>query len=118
MIIAEATSRGVLPLRVMIDNLEFFHIKAQELTGEIMSRLKSSLQVDEELLKLMNSLVNIRMQAQQCAEGAAPYMHPKLANIMLSDDPDNPTATKNIFVLGDNLDEATKAYLKLVGADE
>ena len=91
----EAT--GETPLDIMIDNMLFWHRSAQNIGARFREMLEvdlngeadgktPALSPDEkrEAIGLLKQLSFARAQSQECAEGAARYMHPALSAIAVS----------------------------------
>ncbi len=81
-IAAKALADGVTPAEVMLDNMRFFHEKADVLQTAVVTKLsKKSLKSEEamELLTEFKELGENRMKAQSCAVDAAPYFHARLS---------------------------------------
>lgn len=77
------------PLRVMLDNMMFWHNQSAALADEIqigIDAMKAGT-ADEELLKvtdkLLSKFIAARQNAQSCAVDAAPYVHPKLQSVTI-----------------------------------
>lgn len=78
----KALQKGVAPIEVMLENMRFFHQKADVLQTAVVTKLsKKSLKSEEamELLLEFKELGANRMKAQSCAVDAAPYVHPRLS---------------------------------------
>jgi hypothetical protein len=86
----------ITPLEVMLQNMEFAHNKGQEVLEKIM--LSNLTEADGSPVDVLKALMNFRGMAQECAKDAAPYVHPKLAAIEHSSDPDNPLFPTRIEV--------------------
>jgi predicted ATPase len=106
----DATDKaGVTPIEVMAFNLKFWYEAASSLTD----RVKEFLQDNDpknlgdnapELIKELNANIKnmlfARERAQECAVDMAPYRHPRLANVEMtqrfaneSSEPDKPKIT-------------------------
>lgn len=74
--VAEYTSgrEGLQPLDIMLENMRFAHEKGGEVLGKI-------LEGDGANMDSLKELIRFRQIAQDCANQAAPYVHPKLAAI-------------------------------------
>ena len=74
-----------MPVEVMLDNMRWAQARAQAVADEIaeVERMTGKT-ADSALYKL---LLGLRGMAQQCAEGAAPYLHPRLAAVANLDPP-------------------------------
>lgn len=95
--IAQKISRdgtGVFPLDVMLDNMQFYHGTAKMLAERINALLNNDPDLGEEIpllseykmeadnpLSLFHLMMRFRKAAQDSAVDAAPYMHPKLAQV-------------------------------------
>lgn len=78
----EALVSGCSPLEVMLNNMRFFHEKADVLQTAVVTKLsKKSLKSEEamELLEEFKELGENRMKAQSCAVDAAPFVHARLS---------------------------------------
>lgn len=84
-IIAVASAQGISPLEVMLDNMRFAHAQAAELLTKVATG-------NEPLDANLEDILKLRSVAQSCASDAAPYLHPRLANVQHSGDADNPIA--------------------------
>lgn len=82
-VIDEAKAKGVLPLDVMLDNMNFYHSSAEQMMLDLKQRAFNVEDEDErhELIKAINNLLVFRDKAEGCAVDAAPYLHSKLAQI-------------------------------------
>jgi hypothetical protein len=99
--VAATKEVGRTPIQVMARNMAFWDDAAESLTGKIISILEAVedgvAAADEKLLNDINTNIKkmliARDQSQRCAEGMAPYRHPRLANIEVhagfSDEPDS-----------------------------
>lgn len=86
-IAAKALASGVTPIEVMLENMRFFHQKADVLQTAVVAKLgKKSLKSDEamELLEEFKELGANRMKAQSCAVDAAPFVHARLSATQIS----------------------------------
>ncbi len=93
-----AMATGKSPLDVMLDNMRHFQqvaldaeaviegLTIQEITGE---QLKPEDQF-KALLAQVKKAAGFRQMAHECARDAAPFLHPRLANIQHQGDPNNP----------------------------
>lgn len=89
----DALQAGVMPIEVMLSNMRFYHGEAGKLIVELQEK-KQVLEEEEvvedqvealrDLAQVFAKLSNTRMLAQQCAVEAAPYCHPKLANVRVA----------------------------------
>ena len=85
----EAT--GETMLDIMVDNALFWHRSAQNMGDQIKDLLEeaaaSGSGLDEDVAKdlagILKNFTFARDRSQACAEGAAPYMHAKLASITM-----------------------------------
>lgn len=89
--IAVALERNVSPLEVLLEQMYWYRDQAQNLTEKI-----SELAVDitdpgalREFLKMMNEMWQFRQQARVCASEAAPYIHSRLASVVVTDEKNN-----------------------------
>jgi hypothetical protein len=84
---------GITPAQVMAENLRFWYDVSTSLTDKIEKALASltpeDVREEPELLRqLNNNLKNMliaRERAQECAVDMAPYRHPRLANIEVTE---------------------------------
>ena len=86
-IAAKALADGVTPAEVMLDNMRFFHEKADVLQTAVVTKLQSKKLNSEEAMELLTEFKELgenRMRAQSCAVDAAPYFHPRLSATQLS----------------------------------
>lgn len=78
----EAIAAGITPIEVMLDNMRFYHEKADVLLTAIVAGVKGEGKKKVppmELLEMMKEIGSFREKAQGCAVDAAPYCHPKLS---------------------------------------
>lgn len=69
---------GLSPLDVMLDNMRFAH----EGAGRALETLAKIDEADPiEKFNAYKEMLNLRTMAQDAAKDAAPYMHPRLANV-------------------------------------
>lgn len=76
-----AAATGMTPLQVMLENMEFAHRKADDILAKIVAgEVDPELEVDgrDPRIEALKQLLGFRKMAQDCAQGAAPYMHPRL----------------------------------------
>lgn len=75
------------PLKIMLDNMMFWHNQSEALAGQIQASLEemragaASEELIQKFEKSMKHFVDARQNAQSCAVDAAPYVHPKLASV-------------------------------------
>lgn len=108
-IAAQALEAGVTPLEVMLENMRFYHQKADVLQTAVLAKVaKVSLKSKEalELLEEFKELGENRMKAQSCAVDAAPYVHPRLSATQVSGE------------ITHKHEEAEKAFKTIEGALE
>jgi hypothetical protein len=88
---AAVAASGITPLEVMLDNMRFAHQRAGELLAALLADVEAG-EVKERaaLIDAFKPIQALRQTAQDCARGAANYVHPKLANLQHGSDPDNP----------------------------
>ena len=98
---------GTSPLGVMLANLTFYHNSAVALTEKLM--LVADLLTPEKIAEGGEDM----MQAQTCAVDAAPYVHPKLASIEFTGNPDKPIEHVHKLM---SPKEAAQAYLQSLDA--
>jgi hypothetical protein len=72
---------GKTPLDVMLRNMRYYDDKAEKAMRWVESRMEDSKTKAPEVLALLQEMSEYRMKAQKCACEAAPFVHPKLANI-------------------------------------
>lgn len=75
---------GDTPLDVMLKNMRRAQAEAEEADRIFDERLKAAVNGEkpfEGMLAEVKRLVGLRAFAQTCAKDAAPYVHPKLANV-------------------------------------
>lgn len=103
---------GVVPLQVMVENMRFAHQVATELLASIQdmmvkgqtsrSNIDSNGEKKEEtLIDLYKAMLRMRSTAQSFAVDAAPYMHPRLAQVEIRGDESSPiyvTEIKRIVI--------------------
>lgn len=80
---AQVAAAGATPLDVMLENMRMFHDKAR-------AHLKAMLDAGTEKPEGFDALAAMQRcydMAQTAAKDAAPYIHPKLANIELGNKP-------------------------------
>lgn len=96
-----ALASGLSPLEIMVDNMRHFQQVALDaeatlegLTAEEFSEQVSADASPEEQFKFLLAQVKktagFRQMAQDAARDAAPYIHPKLASVQHTGDPDKP----------------------------
>lgn len=80
----EAAQRGMMPLEVMLDNMRFHYTEATEFMQRLIDRASEAGPIEPKELKgLLSYLEGVRSKAQDCARDAAPYLHPRLANVQV-----------------------------------
>jgi hypothetical protein len=84
----EIASSDQAPLKIMLDNMMFWHRQSQSLEQQIQVVLEDiSVGASEELLDkakdLLKGFLSARANAQSCAVDAAPYVHPKLQSVTI-----------------------------------
>jgi len=94
----QAAKEGKTPLEVMLDNMRHFQNVA--LSAEAVIESLSAEQAElgdmtpeaqfKKLLAEVKKAAGFRQMAHECARDAAPYVHPKLAAVELSGNPDKP----------------------------
>lgn len=83
----KAIEDGVHPLEVMLENMRFFHEKADVLQTAVVTKLNKKTLNNEDAMKLLIEFQELganRMKAQACAVDAAPYVHPRLSATNIS----------------------------------
>ena len=92
-VIQEAADDGVLPLKVMLDNLRFYTKKADELIALLIEQGVGAMPDDEAsedgappgILEAIGQVVGLRKLAGEEAARAAPYCHPRQGNALDED---------------------------------
>lgn len=79
----EAIAAGVTPLEVMLNNMRFYHEKADVLLTAILSGVKNG-KKSLEMLAMLKELGSFKNLAQSCAADAAPYVHARLSASQIS----------------------------------
>ena len=74
----EAILDGITPVEVMLENMRFYHEKADVLLTAIVAGVKGN-KKSMELLAALKELGSFKDKAQTCAVDAAPYCHPRLS---------------------------------------
>lgn len=109
-IAAKALAAGITPAEVMLENMRFFHEKADVLQTAVITKIgKKKLDSEEamELLTEFKELGENRMKAQSCAVDAAPYFHSRLSNV---------TADVNVSVKVEEAEAAFKVIENILDA--
>lgn len=83
---------GLSPMAVMLANMKFAY--EQALALQMMKPTKDK----KEQLSRDNRVIMYRGIAQEAAKDAAPYLYPRLANVALGNDPDNPIQQPDIQI--------------------
>lgn len=76
----DAIAAGITPLEVMLENMRFYHEKADVLQTAVVAKVSKKKLSDEEAMKLLLEFQDMganRLKAQACAVDAAPYCHPR-----------------------------------------
>lgn len=95
----ELSAKGETPLDVMIDNMNFWRGRANDLTETMKTRLEDLSKFDisnpkqraafieaiREFNKAATYMIAAREKAQSCAVDAAPYVHPRLTAVAVKD---------------------------------
>ena len=103
-IVAEAIDAGCpMPLSVMLENLDYWH-------GEALTLGSSNDPSDRALGRIARS------QAQRCAVEAAPFVHPRLQNTVLSGDEDGGPIKGRVYDINRLTDEQVTKLLEAVDA--
>lgn len=91
-LIAKARERGVTPLEVMLQNMDFWNDQAEGMIKQLKDLAVDVTDVEclKELFGLIAKISDFRMKAQSCAVDAAPYMHPRLASVTVQGDANKP----------------------------
>lgn len=93
---ALVTASGATPLDIMIKNMRIADAMADAAEKAAITFAREALsQLDgQELLNALiaegKKIIGLRSFAQDCARDAAPYVHPKLAQLTHKGDQDNP----------------------------
>jgi hypothetical protein len=108
---------AAMPVEVMLDNMRWAQLRAQAVADKIAEvESETGRTADPALYKLM---MGFRGMAQQCAEGAAPYLHPRLAAVANLDPPneDRPQTPDELvdFVLR-QIDGSTRGLAGVLAA--
>ncbi len=75
---AKLPDEETTPLKVMLENMDFYHRKAADLGFDLLAALKDRGATPDQLLKFYAQFSKMRDKAQGAATDAAPYCHPKL----------------------------------------
>lgn len=75
---AKLPDEELTPLKVMLENMDFYHRKAADLGFELLEAMKDRGATPDQLLKFYGQFSKMRDKAQGAATDAAPYCHPKL----------------------------------------
>lgn len=92
---------GVVPLQVMIENMRFAHSAATDLLVTIKAMMADGVtstvrigadgvEIVDSILDVYKAMMRMRNVAQGYAVEAAPYMHPKLAQVEIRGDESSP----------------------------
>lgn len=88
----ELSKSGETPLDVMIENMLFWHRHSKHIETLLADIAAQKTLKDEdkiaELQKMLRQFLSARENAQKCAVDAAPYMHARLQNVTVQEDPD------------------------------
>lgn len=79
----EAIQAGVIPLEVMLDNMRFYHEKAQELLQKFLDDVERK-KLKENHVEALLKLYEYRDKSQKCAVDAAPYVHSRLSSVTVT----------------------------------
>ena len=79
----KALMEGIKPIEVMLDNMRFFHGRAEILLDQVVEKLNGHAQ-DPEIVGMLVKLYDYRSRSQSCASDAAPYVHPRLSAIAVA----------------------------------
>jgi hypothetical protein len=100
----EVWDTGNAPLDVMLRNMMFFHDHAENLKDRIMTLLDEAQSARaagnaegpdlDKLQQLVKNHLEARMNSQECAKDAAPYVHPRLSAITVK-----PATTEEVIVI-------------------
>lgn len=99
-----------LPLAVMLENMNRFRDMALEAEGTI-ALMQSASRGDDEILA-HRELANVaRIRAQECAKDAANFMHPKLAQVQVSGDSEEPVVVLHAHAVLDRIRDRSESDL-------
>lgn len=79
----QALMHGAKPIEVMLDNMRFFHGRAEILLDQVVEKLNGHAQ-DPAIVEMLIKLYDFRTHSQKCASDAAPYVHPRLSAIAVA----------------------------------
>jgi hypothetical protein len=99
----ELADKNETPLDVMVDNMNFWRKRANELTDVMQEKLNNLVEMPitnkeeqdafvkamQEFNKIAAHMIAARAQAQSCAVDAAPYVHPKLTSVAIKNPQQN-----------------------------
>lgn len=112
---------GVTPILVMLRNMKYYYDRAESFSEKLEELAKTMTPEDLKLggdklletLRLIAKVGDFRLKAQECAQGAAPFCHPKLASIDFTETPP-PSPEKPTALMTPK--EAMKLYMANLGA--
>ena len=83
----QKAAEGVSPVEVMLGNMRFWTAQTIKMTEDLKKLVVSATNEDErkEAFSLLKQMLACRENAERCAVDAAPYCHPRLANISYKD---------------------------------
>lgn len=119
---AVADKIGLLPIEVLMHQLQYTHRRAVEaqrefdkIEAEVKTDLKNGV-IEEVKVKLLEKRFDqMRVwfnAAHERATSAAPYLHPRISAVQISGDQDNPLqAEHTVRIIADALDATARAKL-------
>jgi hypothetical protein len=84
-LIAKVSAEGISPLEVMLKDMRFYYNM-----GEEQMQVAFAMPSSEARVELFKGAEGLKAKARECAIHAAPYVHPKLANIQANVNVSNP----------------------------
>lgn len=75
-IVAKAAAEGISPLEVMLNDMRFYYDLGQKEFAKI-----KGMELHEDAVETFKKAHTLKTVARECAQLAAPYIHPKLASI-------------------------------------
>ena len=91
----KALETGLTPLDIMLDNMRFYHHKAEKLLARVESMVNCS---DKDAVFALAKFGEARMKAQQCAQEAANYVHPRLSAVAVKGIGEGDNVTFNLII--------------------
>lgn len=80
-LVARAEAGGVMPIDVLLGDMRMYHTEGQQLFDQIRGKIVISPEEVSEFEALEKKASFYKQIARDCAEKAAPYLHPRLASI-------------------------------------